>query len=80
MDADEDHLPREPIRAWLYGDGFCSIDGELQMSAFGPGALATIARKLLAVGYDGDQTLDVHRGGESVNRILLRDAAQESDF
>jgi hypothetical protein len=27
-----DDLP-EPIRVWLYGDGFCSIDGELDAIA-----------------------------------------------
>jgi len=51
------------------------------MSAYGGGALQTRARKMLAVGYDPDQQLDIHRGGESVQRVLLRDAAeQESDF
>jgi hypothetical protein len=69
----------QPIRVFMYGDGFASIDGELSMSAFGPGALQTIARKLLAVGYDPDQELDVNRGGECVNRILLRDAAQQEN-
>jgi hypothetical protein len=63
-----------PIRIFLYGDGFASIDGELQMSAFGPSALQTIAKKLLAVGYDPDQELDVHRGGESLTRLSLREA------
>jgi len=28
----------QPIRVFMYGDGFASIDGELSMSAFGPGA------------------------------------------
>jgi hypothetical protein len=69
---------REPIRIFLYGDGFASIDGELAMSAFGPGALQTIARKLLAVGYDPDQELDVHRGGECLTRLTLREAAHEA--
>jgi hypothetical protein len=32
-----DDVP-QPIRVFIYGDGFCSIDGELMMSAFGPGA------------------------------------------
>ena len=50
------------------------------MSAYGRGALQTIARKMLAVGYDPDQELDVHRGGESVQRVLLRDAASQGDF
>jgi hypothetical protein len=76
-EIDEDHLPRQPVRVFLYSDGLASIDGELQMSAFGSGALGAIARKLVALGYDGDQELDVHRGGECINRILLRDAAQE---
>jgi hypothetical protein len=70
-------VPAERIRVWLYGDGFASIDGELAMSAFGPGALQTIARKLLAVGYDPDQELDVHRGGECLTRLSLREAAHE---
>jgi hypothetical protein len=69
---------REPIRIFLYGDGFASIDGELAMSAFGPVALQTIARKLLAVGYDPDQELDVHRGGECLTRLTLREAAHEA--
>jgi len=73
-----DDIP-EPIRVWMYGDGFASIDGELQMSAFGPGALQTIARKLLAVGYDPDQELHVHRGGEYVMRVRLRDAGVDGE-
>jgi hypothetical protein len=72
-----DDIPLEPIRVWLYGDGFASIDGDLQMSAFGPGALQTIAKKLLVAGYDPEQELDVRRGGEGLNRIRLRDAARE---
>jgi len=76
--AEGDDVP-EPIRVWLYGDGFASIDGEIAMSAFGPGALQTVARKLLAVGYDPEQELDVHRGGESLNRISLREAAQQQE-
>jgi hypothetical protein len=35
--AEGDDMPSEPIRIFLYGDGFASIDGELAMSAFGPG-------------------------------------------
>jgi hypothetical protein len=62
-----DDVP-EPIRVYLYGDGFASIDAELMMSASGPGALQTIARKLLAIGYAPDQELDVHRGGECLCR------------
>jgi hypothetical protein len=69
----------EPIRVFLYGDGFASIDGELSMSAFGSGALQTIARKLIAVGYDPDQVLDVHRGGDCITRLPLRDAARDGD-
>jgi hypothetical protein len=72
---DDDALP--PVRVFLYGDGFASIDNEFSLSAFGPGALQTIAKKLLAVGYDPDQQLDVNRGGECINRVLLRDAAHE---
>jgi hypothetical protein len=41
---------RGDVRVFLYKDGFASIDGELQMSAFGPGALQTITKKLLASG------------------------------
>ena len=78
VSVDEDHLPHQPVRVFLYSDGFASIDGELQMSAFGRNALATIGRKLIALGYDpNEQELDVHKGGECINRILLRDAAQE---
>jgi len=78
IEIDEDHLPRERIKLFLYADGFCSVDNGLMMSAFGGGALQTIARKMLALGYDPEQELDVHRGGESVQRILLRDAVLDS--
>jgi hypothetical protein len=47
-----DDVPAERLRIYLYGDGFASIDGEIPMSAFGPAALQTIAKKLLAVGHD----------------------------
>jgi hypothetical protein len=69
----------ERVRIYLYGDGFASIDGDLAMSAFGSTALQTIARKLLAVGYDPDRELDIHRGGDCVTRLLLRDAARDGD-
>jgi hypothetical protein len=75
VNAQADDIP-EPIRAFLYGDGFASIDGELQMSAFGPGALSTIARKLLRLGYEPDRELALIRGGKRMSRVLLRDAAQ----
>jgi hypothetical protein len=60
----------------MYADSFCSIDGALSMSAFGPNALGTIARKLLVLGYDPDQELHVRRGGKRTARVLLQDAAQ----
>jgi hypothetical protein len=70
-----DDAPPERIRVFMYGDNFVSVDGgDLTMSASGPGCLATVARKLLAVGYDPDSELDVRRGGE-LRRLLLRDAA-----
>jgi hypothetical protein len=48
-----DDVPPERIRVFIYGDNFVSIDGgDLTMSASGPGCLAAVARKLLAVGYD----------------------------
>jgi len=77
-----DDIPPEPIRVFLYSDSIASIDGELAMSAFGPSALQTIAQKLLALGYDADQQLDVHRGGERLNRLSLREASlqQENEF
>jgi hypothetical protein len=75
LDGD-DVLP-EPIRCFVYGDGFASIDGALQMSAFGPGALQTIAKKLLAIGYDPEQQLDVRRGGKREALLPLREAAQQ---
>jgi hypothetical protein len=81
--AEGDDVPAEPnaevVRIYLYGDGFASIDGELQMSAFGPNALGTIARKLLAIGYDSDRELALIRGGKRMSRVLLRDAAK-GDF
>jgi hypothetical protein len=71
-------IHREPIRVVVYGGHLASIDGELMMSASGPGALRTIARKLLAVGYDPDQKLDIHRGGRREALLPLREAAQGS--
>jgi hypothetical protein len=71
--------PAERLRIYLYGDGFASIDGEIAMSAFGPGALQAIAKKLLAVGHDPEQGLDIHRGGERLNRLTLREAAQQGE-
>jgi hypothetical protein len=75
----DDDAPPERIRVFLYSDSVASIDGELSMSAFGSGALQTIARKLIAVGYDPDQVLDVHRGGDCITRLPLRDAARDGD-
>jgi hypothetical protein len=74
--VESDDVPPEPIRCWMYGDGFASVDGDLQMSAFGPGALQTIAKKLLAVGYDPEQQLDICRGGKREALLPLREAAQ----
>jgi hypothetical protein len=77
--AEGDDVPaEEAVRVYLYGDGFASIDGELQMSAFGPSALATIAKKLIRIGYDPDRELALIRGGKRQQRILLRDAAGEN--
>jgi hypothetical protein len=70
----------EPVRCYLYGDGFASIDGALSMSAFGPGALSTIAKKLLRLGYEPDREIICHRGGKRTARLLLRDAAQQGEF
>jgi hypothetical protein len=72
-------IPREPIRVVMYGDHFASIDGELMMSASGPNARRTIARRLLAMGYDADRQLDTHRGGKREAPLSLRDAAQQGD-
>jgi hypothetical protein len=74
-----DDILSEPIRCWCYGDGFCSIDGELQMSAFGPGALQTIAKKLLTVGFHPEQQLDIRRGGKREALLPLREAAQQPE-
>jgi hypothetical protein len=68
----------EPIRCYLYSDAIASIDGELQMTAFGPSALATIARKLIRIGYDPDRELALIRGGKRMSRVLLKDAAGEN--
>jgi hypothetical protein len=73
----ENDVP-ERIRVFMYGDGFVSIDGgDLMMSASGPGCLAVVARKLLAIGYAPDQELDVQRGGDHIRRVTLSEAAQE---
>jgi hypothetical protein len=77
--AEGDDIPEPPVRCYLYGNGYASIDGALSMSAFGPGALRTIARKLLALGYEPDRVLDIHRGGKRTARVLLGDAAQQGE-
>jgi hypothetical protein len=69
----------EPIRVIMYGDGFASIDGAIRMTAFGPGALQTIVKKLLAIGYSPDQRLEIHRGGQPEGRLLLRDASKNEE-
>jgi hypothetical protein len=66
----------QPLRVFLYKDGYASVNGEVLLSAFGPNPVRTIARKLIAQGRDPDaQELLVHHGGERVERVLLRDAA-----
>jgi hypothetical protein len=51
----------EPVRVWLYRDGYASVNGEVLLSAFGPNPVKTIARKLIAQGLDPDaQELLVH--------------------
>jgi hypothetical protein len=74
-----DDVPPERIRVFMYSDNFVSIDGgDLSMSASGPGCLAVAARKMLAVGFSPNRELDLIRGGDHVERVLLRDAAGES--
>lgn len=67
-----------PIPVFVYGGSLACIFEGVQMSAFGQNALQTLAKKLLALGHDGDQQFHVHRGGEVVSRITLRDASQEN--
>lgn len=68
----------EPIRCFCHGDGFVSVDAELSMSAFGPNALATIAKKLLAIGHDPDRQLDVFRGGKREGRAVPASAMRQN--
>jgi hypothetical protein len=74
-----DHTPdtREPLKVVMYGNAFVSLDGAIRMSVSGPNGLQTLARKLLAIGYDPDQKVDVERGGKRMARLPLREAAQE---
>jgi len=44
MTVEGDDAPPEPIRVFMYSDAIATIDGALQMSAMGPGALQTIAK------------------------------------
>jgi hypothetical protein len=68
--------PPEPVRVFLYGDNVASVNGEIMLSGFGSNPVRTIARRMLRMGYAADQVLDLNRGGESIERVLLRDAAQ----
>jgi hypothetical protein len=69
----DDILP--PIRVFQFGKHFVSAEGGA-LIATGPECLATLARKLLALGHSPDQELDVERGGDHIARLSLRDAAQ----
>jgi hypothetical protein len=51
-----DYVP-DPIRIFVYSDGIATA-ADPQISTFGPSALQTMARKLIALGYDHDQRLD----------------------
>jgi hypothetical protein len=73
-----DYTPdtREPLKVVMYGDGFASLDGAIRMTAFGRGALQTLAKKLLRIGYDPAQKLDIHRGGKRETLLTLHQAAK----
>jgi hypothetical protein len=71
-----DDVP-QPLRVHVFSDGCVNVAGELQMLVSGPGALASLARRLIASGLNPDeQELDIHSGGEFIERRLLRDLAQ----
>jgi hypothetical protein len=74
-----DDVP-QPLRVHVFSDGCVNVAGELQMLVSGPGALASLARRLIASGFNPDeQELDIHRnGGEFIERVLLRDALLEN--
>jgi hypothetical protein len=66
-----DDLP-EPIRVWLYGDGFCSIDGELD-------AIAEATRpESKPLGWIRMQ-MDV-RGGHCLCKKLFGDKGEQMKF
>jgi hypothetical protein len=78
---DEDSVPLEPLKVFMFSDNVAAIDGDMLMGTDGPNGLRAIAARLLAMGHDPDRELHVRRpGGEQ--RILLRDAAanQENEF
>jgi hypothetical protein len=75
--AEGDDIPPEPLKIFLYSDNVATIDNGFSMTAFGKGALATIAKKLIAIGYDGDRELICIRGGQRT-RMPLRDVAGEN--
>jgi hypothetical protein len=56
----EGMLP-EPIRCWVYGDGFCSIDGKIAMSAAARKQkiiVPTLEERVRALMQEFDETLD----------------------
>ena len=69
-----------PLRVYLHGDGFATVDADLTLSAFGPSALRNLAEQLLQYGYSGDQLLDISRGGKCLNRLTLREASNKQEI
>jgi hypothetical protein len=68
----------QPLRVHVFSDGCVNVAGELQMLVSGPDALACLARRLIAAGFNPhEQELDIHSGGEFIERKLLRDLARE---
>jgi hypothetical protein len=75
--GEADDTPPERLRIFMYSDGHAAINGEVLLSGFGPNPVQTVARKLLALGHSPGQEIELHRGGEHVERVLLRDVAGE---
>jgi hypothetical protein len=66
------------IRIMMYGDQFAACDDAdaVGFSASGTNALATLAGRLLAAGFDPDRALILFRGAERVGRTTVAVAAQ----
>ena len=73
--SEGDDISDEPLKVFSYGDQFVSGDETLGLSAQGPDALATLARRLVQSGFDPERRLIILKGSERVGSTTIAAAA-----